>query len=76
MGSKRSGSPTATNSRCACLLSTTPAPFIDRRDDHWHDGELRAWRRDLDGWRGFVCYAEFAGLRWLEWVSAEGVRLA
>jgi hypothetical protein len=58
------------------LDSTPGRPVLVRRDDHWHDGELRAWRRDLDGWRGFVCHAESAGLRWLEWVSAEGVRLA
>jgi hypothetical protein len=33
-------------------------------------------RRDADGWLGFVCYAESAGLRWLEWVAAERVRPA
>jgi hypothetical protein len=39
---------------------------VVRRDDHWHDGELRTWRdATLDGWLGFVCYAESAGLRWL-----------
>jgi hypothetical protein len=45
-----------------------------RRDDHWHDGELSAWRRDAGRWHGFVCYAESAGLRWLEWVPVERVR--
>jgi hypothetical protein len=39
-------------------------------------GDLRAWRRDVDGWLGYVCYAESAGLRWLEWVVAERVRAA
>jgi hypothetical protein len=51
-----------------------PKLVVVRRDDTWHDGELRAWRRDADGWLGFVCYAESAGLRWLEWVAAERVR--
>jgi hypothetical protein len=49
-------------------------PVLVRRDGRWLDGDLRAWRRDVDGWLGFVCYAEAAGLRWLEWIAAERVR--
>jgi hypothetical protein len=37
-----------------------------RRDGSWHDDELRAWRRDLDGWRGYLRYAVSPGLRYLE----------
>jgi hypothetical protein len=51
-----------------------PRAVLVHRDGRWHDGELRAWRKDLDGWLGFVCYAESAGLRWLEWVPVERVR--
>jgi hypothetical protein len=51
-------------------------PLIVRRDDHWHDGELHAWRRDLDGWRGYVRYGVSPGLRDLEWVAAERMRPA
>jgi len=50
-------------------------PALVRRDGRWLDGDLRAWRRDLDGWLGYVCYAESAGIRYLEWVDAERVRL-
>jgi hypothetical protein len=49
-------------------------PVIVRRDGRWCDGELRAWRRDVEGWRGFADHSESAGLRWLEWVDAERVR--
>jgi hypothetical protein len=42
----------------------------------WHDRWLRAWRRDLDGWRGYVRYAVSPGIRYLEWVAAERVREA
>jgi hypothetical protein len=57
------------------MRTVSPArPVIVRRDDRWLDGDLRARRRDGDGWLGFVCYAESAGLRWLEWVAAERVR--
>jgi hypothetical protein len=38
-------------------LLDPPKLVVVRRDDTWHDGELRAWRRDLDGWRGYACYA-------------------
>jgi hypothetical protein len=57
-------------------LLDPPRLVAVRRDGHWCDGELRAWRRDRDGWLGFVCYAQSAGLRWLEWVDAERVRPA
>jgi hypothetical protein len=51
-------------------------PVLVRRDGRWLDGDLRAWRRDVDGWLGFVLYAESAGIRYLEWVDAERVREA
>jgi hypothetical protein len=38
--------------------------------------ELHAWRRDPEGWRGYVRYATRAGLRYLEWVKADRVREA
>jgi hypothetical protein len=47
-----------------------------RPDGHWCDGEQRAWRRDVDGWLGYVCYSESPGVRWLEWLDAERVREA
>jgi hypothetical protein len=31
-----------------------PRPVIVRRDGRWYDGQLRAWRRDVDGWVGYV----------------------
>jgi hypothetical protein len=34
-----------------------PKLVVVRRDERWHDVELRARRRDLDGSRGYVCYA-------------------
>jgi protein involved in temperature-dependent protein secretion len=49
-------------------------PALVRRDDHWHDGELRAWGRDVDGRRGYVCYAVSPGIRYLDWVAVERVR--
>jgi hypothetical protein len=55
-------------------LLDPPKLVLVRRDDHWCDGELRAWRRDLDGWVGYVRYAVAPGMRYLEWVSAERVR--
>jgi hypothetical protein len=57
-----------------------PKTVLVRRDGRWLDGELRGWRRDVthmpnvDAWLAFVCYAESAGLRWLEWVAPERVR--
>jgi hypothetical protein len=44
------------------------------RDGRWLDGELRGWRRGVDGWLGFVAYAESPGVRYLEWVAAERAR--
>jgi hypothetical protein len=41
------------------------------RDGQWHDGELRAWRGEPDGWKGFACYALSPRIRHLEWVAAE-----
>jgi hypothetical protein len=35
--------------------STLPSSSSCTATTHRHDGELRAWRRDLDGWRGDVC---------------------
>jgi hypothetical protein len=56
------------------MRAVAPAkPVLVPRDDHWHDGELRGWRRDVDGWLGYVCCAESAGIRYLEWVDAERV---
>jgi hypothetical protein len=48
----------------------------DSAHRRWLDGDLRAWRRDADGWLGYVCYAESAGIRYLEWVGSEQVKLA
>jgi hypothetical protein len=45
-----------------------------RRDDRWHDGDLRAWRRHLDGWRGYVRSAVSPGLPHLEFVAGDRVR--
>jgi hypothetical protein len=53
-----------------------PKTVLVRRDGRWLDGDLRAWRRDDDGWLGFVLYAESAGIRYLEWVDAGRVRQA
>jgi hypothetical protein len=47
-----------------------------RRDGRWLDGDLRAWRRDVDGWLGFVNYSASPGIRWLQWVDAGRVREA
>jgi hypothetical protein len=55
-------------------LVDPPKLVIVRREGRWCDGQLRAWRRDDIGWRGFVCYGTEPGLRWLEWVDAERVR--
>ncbi|MDX6320039.1 MAG: hypothetical protein QOD35_3439 [Nocardioidaceae bacterium] len=57
-------------------LLDPPKPVVVRRDGQWHDGELQAWRRDNDGWLGYVRYAVSPGLRHLEWVDAERVRPA
>jgi hypothetical protein len=54
--------------------SDPPKLVVVRRDDRWHDGELHAWRRDVDGWRGYVRYAVSPGLRHQECVDAERVR--
>jgi len=43
-----------------------PKTVLVRRDGCWLDGDLRAWRRDMDGWLGFVNYSESPGLRYLE----------
>jgi hypothetical protein len=53
-----------------------PKLVVVHRDDLWCDGELHAWRRDPDAWRGYVRYATSPGLRFLEWVAAERVREA
>jgi len=37
---------------------------------------LRAWRRDSDGWRAFVCYSTAPRYAVLAWVSAQQVRPA
>jgi hypothetical protein len=55
-------------------VSRSPLKLVlVRRDDRWCDGQLTAWRRDLDGWRGYVGYAVSPGMRYLEWVAAERV---
>jgi hypothetical protein len=36
-------------------------PVLVHRDGRWLDGDLRAWRCDVDGWLGYVCYVESAG---------------
>ncbi len=53
-----------------------PKLVLVRRDDRWHPGQLRAWRRDGVGWLGFVCYTVAVGARHLEWVDADRVREA
>jgi hypothetical protein len=53
-----------------------PRTVLVQRDGRWLDGDLRAWRRDAYGWLGYVCYAESAGIRYLEWVDADRVREA
>ena len=53
-----------------------PKIVLVRRGGRWLDGDLRAWRRDVDGWLGYVCYAESAGIRFLEWVDADRVQSA
>jgi hypothetical protein len=55
-------------------LVDPPKLVVVRRDHAWRDGELRAWRRDLDDWCGYVRYAVSPGLRYLEWLPAERVR--
>jgi hypothetical protein len=57
-------------------LLDPPRLVAVRRDGHWCDGELHAWRRDVDGWLGYVRYAVSPGLRHLEWVDAERVKPA
>jgi hypothetical protein len=51
-----------------------PKLVVVHRDDHWCDGKLHAWRRDPDGWVGYVRYAVSPGLRHLEWVAGDRVR--
>jgi hypothetical protein len=53
-----------------------PRLVVVHRDGRWCDGELHAWRRDPDGWVGYVRYAVSPGLRHLEWVAGERVRPA
>jgi hypothetical protein len=54
------------------VRTVSPAELVlVRRDGQWCDGELHAWRRDPDGWVGYVLYAVDAGLRHLEWVGSE-----
>jgi hypothetical protein len=52
----------------------SPKLVVVQRDGHWCDGELQAWRRDSEGWRGYVRYATSPGLRHLQWVAAERVQ--
>jgi hypothetical protein len=54
--------------------SSIPKLVLVRRDERGHDRWLRAWRRDLDGWRGYVGYAVSPGIRYLECVAAERLR--
>jgi hypothetical protein len=66
----------STRLRSTMRLVDPPKPVVVRREDHWHDGELSAWRKDLDGWLGYVRYAVSPGMRFLEWVDADRVRQA
>jgi hypothetical protein len=52
-----------TDLRCSRRLLEPPRPVVVRRNDRWHGGEERAWRREGAGWLGFFCYAESARLR-------------
>jgi hypothetical protein len=45
-----------------------------KHDGRWHDGQLRAWRRDDDGCRANVCFSVAPGMRYLEWLPAERMR--
>ncbi len=47
-------------------------PVLVRRDGRWCDGDLRAWRRDLDGWLAFVLYGD--QVPGVGWVAADRVR--
>jgi hypothetical protein len=62
-----------TDLRCCMRVVEPRKPVLVRRDGRWLDGNLRAWRRDRDGWLGHVLYAESAGIKYLEWVDAERV---
>jgi hypothetical protein len=53
-----------------------PRSVAVRRDNQWHHGWLKAWRRDDDHWRAFVSYTVGVGQTHLEWVDAERVRAA
>jgi hypothetical protein len=56
------------------LLVNPPKLVTVHRDGRWHDGQLSAWRHDIDGWRAFVSYSVAPGMRYLEWLPAERVR--
>jgi hypothetical protein len=55
-------------------LVDPPRPVLVHRRGQWCEGELRAWRRDAEGWRGYVRYSVSAGMRHLDWVPAERMR--
>jgi hypothetical protein len=50
-----------------------PKVVTVHRDGRWHDGQLRAWRRDDDAWRANVLYSVGPRERFLEWLPAERV---
>jgi hypothetical protein len=59
------------------MVLVEPAKVVlVRRDGQWYDGELRAWRKSANGWLANVRYSVAPGMRYLEWVDAEGVRQA
>ena len=55
-------------------LVDPPRPVLVHRGDQWCDGELRAWRRDYEGWRGYVRYSVSPGMRYLTWIHADRMR--
>jgi hypothetical protein len=55
-------------------LVDPPRPVLVQRGDRWCNGELRAWRRDAHGWRGYVRYSVSPGMRHLDWIPAEHMR--
>ena len=43
-------------------------------DGTWHVGDLEAYRRDRDGWRGFVRWSVGPGLTHLGWFGEDRLR--
>jgi hypothetical protein len=65
-----SRTPQSNTSSSAHRQVTPEKPVQVERDGRWHDSQLRAWRRDDDGWRANVLYSIGPGARHLECVDA------